>query len=347
MKQLASRHMLLQLLLVGALDGGLWLCIMQAHLNSSLAVSGFLAIRVCCAGLVFGIITYYTRAETFNAKIVGALAAIFLYIGSVFGLLGIVVILRKHVRHALQSGHIYHIDHEEGDMPEKDGKGESQGLDIQELLHVAPLADGMTDERKEIRVAAVLAMEEIMNQPDADSIRTTLIESGNDPAKEVQFYAHEALKKMSDEYTEAIKRLMDIVNTSSAPDYETYKALADLYAQFADAKTEHPLLIKFYRQEAAKYYAHILEHYPQERHVILQQFIPALYQNKDYNRCIEYCESVQQEPELTSLAVLYKARCLFDTRKIAELTQFARQMAQSGDNSMKDFLILSEEHGDG
>jgi hypothetical protein len=331
----------LLLIMVGLLDCGIWILMLLIRPENFLVSLGFLISRGLFSVLVLLLVRYYTRSESINSTVLGVLSGIFLYIGSIGGIIAICLILIKFFDQSLQTGMIHHIDQEEGEGSEVSG-GDRVYIDISELLKVAPLADGMTEAQKEIRIAAVLAMEEIMEDVDATSIRNTLIESGNDPAKEVQFYAHEALKKMSDSYTEKIKRLMDIVNNQPDPGYETYKELADLYAQFADANIEHPILIKFYRQEAVKYYAHILQQYPQYRNAILQKFIPALYQNKEYARCLQYCEETRQEPELSSLSILYTARCLFNTRDMVSLKQFARQTSHSDVEAIKNFIALCE-----
>lgn len=345
MKTNTNGQLYAALLSVGLLDVGVWAWLVMSQPAAPAVAVGFIVLRGLLSGLVVGLVRGHgPLQQSLNTKLVGLLAAILCYLGSCFGILAMGLVLRKFSAHTLQTGKLHHIDQEEGETPEADSQTDDEVM-LEELLKVAPLADGMTDDQKEIRIATVLAMEEIMEDKNAESIRRILMESGNDPLKEVQFYAHEALKKLGDEYTERIKTLMNVVNTSDNPGYEVFKELADLYEEFAATNIEHLTLIKFYRQEAVKYYAHLLKHYPDKRNQILQQFIPALYQNKEYERCLQYCEDIRQEtgdPTLRSLCQLYTARCLFDTRQMAALKQFARQAGDSDIPAMTNFLKLCE-----
>ncbi len=347
------------LAIVGGLDCCLWIIMMIQPGNIRISPIHFLGIRIGFCIFLFLFVRSQLKLESINSDLAGIFTMIFFFGFSIFGIAGMMFVLNMVFNKSFQTGTLYHIDKEEGELQE-DLERRDILIDINELRRVAPLVDGMTGENKDIRIATIQAMDEVASDsvrkllqgfPNDKSkevqygdtlkkISELLKESKRDDFKEVQYYANDALKNISDAYTEKIKHLLGDVNRNP-PNYETYKNLADLYAQFAEINIEHPVLVKFYQQEAVKYYSYVLENYPQHRKAILEKFIPALYQTKDYAQCLEYCEEIQQDPELSSLSILYKARCLFSMRKISSLKQFAANVRDSNITTIDNFVKLS------
>ncbi len=102
-----------------------------------------------------------------------------------------------------------------------------------------------------------------------------------------------------------------------------------MYAEFAAANIESPNLLGFYRQKALQGYAALLENYPDKRQVILNDMIPVLYQQRDYTQCLEYCEEILQHHKFMPTGILYKARCLYDTRQMTLLKLFGASVSNS------------------
>jgi hypothetical protein len=343
--------------LVGLLDGALWWLLLADRLPLSPAALVGLHIALCV--VLFFFVRQQFKDQGLNANLAGLFTAIQLFIFSLFGMISMILIFRMYVKDAFQTGTLYHIDHEEGEVQEIIHPAEPQ-IDIDELRFVSPLIDGMTEEDINKRISTVQAMDEVASNavhklltksaPDEASeaeafdalqqVSQFMLDGKTDPHKEVQYFANDAVKKIGDTYTAEIKKLTDAVNAED-PNYETYKKLADTYAQFASTNTDHPILIKFYYQEAAKYYAYIVENYPERRKEVLKNMIPALYANREYEQCLEYCEEVQQDPELSRLALLYKAASLFGMRKIAALKQFVASVKDTDIPQIERFAKFS------
>ncbi len=236
-----------------------------------------------------------------------------------------------------QSATLYHIDKEEGEeTSSSDIAGKPTSINFNELREVAPLADGMTDADTKLRIATIHAIEET----DSTGLFNVLVDSRKDKAKEVQYFAHEALKKASDFYMNKIKKCMDIINKTE-PHYENFKELADLYAELAHKNIEHPILINFYRKEAIKYYSDLLINFQEHQDAILSSIIPVLYEKGDYKECIQYCEMLYGSSELSINSIEYKARCLFRIRDMDSLKKFAQQEKQSNVPAINYFNEVS------
>jgi hypothetical protein len=288
---------------------------------------------------IFSILLYYYirfKIKHEKAIVLGIITSILYHFYSVIGMLGACFIFHSVTTPSSHKALLYHIDKEEGEeIAESDLLEELISLDFDELREVAPLADGITDENAIMRIAAINAIEET----NSTSLVKTLIDYKNDTAKEVQYYAHEALKKIGDNYLRKINELTNMIN-KTVPDYKTFKELADLYAILAHKNIEHPIIVRFYRQEAIKYYTDMLKTYRQHRRKILDKLIPVLYENGDYRLCIKYCEEICKNPELYVKGIDYKARCLFKIRDIKSLEQLAQSEANIKTVSIKNYKEL-------
>jgi hypothetical protein len=98
--------------------------------------------------------------------------------------------------------------------------------------------------------------------------------------------------------------------------------------------------VRFYRQEAIKYYTNILKKYHQYRKTILESLIPVLYENSDYLLCIKYCEELCKYPELYIKGIDYKARSLFKIRDIRSLEKLVQLEENAKLVSLKNYKEL-------
>lgn len=321
---------------VGLSDICLWMFIMNPPSPGIMIPLVLLSIRGLFGFMLFALIKYKTEFE--NAGILGVFTSIFFYIFSIMGIVGIIFVLHEVSKNSKKSS-LYHIDKEEGEDIEESSDSHKQSLvNVNEMREVAPLADGMTDDKTVVRIATIQAMEDL----DATHVRNVLVSSKSDKSKDVQYFAQEALTKISDSYLRKIKKLADIVNNSE-PNYEDYKNLADVYAEYAHKNIEHPILVEFYRKEAIKYYSDLIENYPRNQNEILKDLIPVLFENNNYKECIKYCDEIYNDPILSSTAIEFKARCLFNTRDIGSLKSFTEKETRSGVSAINDFIELSKE----
>lgn len=298
--------------------------------------------RLVWVALYSGLV-WHMAPRTLTRSLFALFAGLFLAAFSVFGVMAMLAVLKLVRQEGRPHSLLYHIDQEAGAEDSADDAPPLHEINLHELRKVAPLADAMTDDQKNIRVAAILAMEQV----EVPSIRRALLAARNDPSKEVQYYAHEALKKIGEAYTNRIKHLTARMNASDEPGFEEYHHLADAYAEFAQAGIEHPVLVAFYWQEAVRYYGYLLETYPDRQQIILQRLIPALYATRAYDRCAAYCEQSLTDAALRDLCIEYQARCLFAMRKVAALTTFAAQTHDADVDVLTNFHALCEEsrHG--
>ncbi len=295
-----------------------------------------ICIRVLLSVLLFAFIKYKTSFE--NPGTLGVFASILFFLFSIMGILGIFFILNE-ISKGPRKSLLYHIDKEEGENIDDPSDYHKQSLlDISELREVAPLAEGMTDDKTIVRIATIQAMEDA----DVTSIRNVLIESKKDKSKDVQYFSHEALKKISESYMEKIKKLTDTINNSE-PNFHDYKKLADLYAEFGHKKVDHPILVEFYRKEAIKYYKDLLVNYPENKNIIIANIIPVLFENSDYEECIKYCDEIGNDTEFISKSIEFKARCFFQSRKIGSLKRFAEKEVKSDVSAINNFIELYKE----
>ena len=197
---------------------------------------------------------------------------------------------------------------------------------------------GLADDKTIVRIATIQAMENL----DDTNIFSLIVDSKSDKSRDVQYFAQDALTKVSDSYMKKIKKLTDTINNSE-PNYKNFKALADIYAEFAHKNIEHPILVEFYRKEAMKFYNDLLSNYPDRQNAILKKFIPVLFENGNYKECIKYCDAIYDDPILKLKSIEYKARCLFQTRNIGTLKEFAKKESRSGVPAINGFMELSKE----
>jgi len=302
------------LIIIGIAD--LVFCISMSNRFHEMAYPSlmFIFLRVFVATLLFFLAKSQMKDSRFGQSFIGFLLVTVYFVYSLFGMIAFIFVMEIYQARKSKKAKLYHIDQEEGEIGDEN-PDDIEAVPIGELARVAPLIDGLTDDDKDNRIAAIQAMEHLIDHP---SIREALIAAKNDAHKEVQYYVNDALKKLTDDYMGKIKNQLEIINNND-PSYESYKTLADLYAYIAIAAIDHPVLVKFYHQESAKYYTYVLENYPEYKLEILKKLIPALYHNKTYDKCLNACEDVKDFPELSSLALLYKMRSLFNLRKIEAL----------------------------
>jgi hypothetical protein len=321
---------------IGLLDVSIWTIVLIHPGNIVVSPIVFLSVRGVFSIILFLLVKYKLKHE--SAMFLGLFTSIIFYFLGIIGLSGMYFVFNTVAEPSAQKASLYHIDKEEGEeTPDSIVSDQPISIRFDELYEVAPLADGMTDDDTVIRVAAISAIEET----DSTQLFSVISDSRKDTAKEVQYFAHEALKKVSDAYMKKIKELIDDINKSGSS-YETFKELADLYADLAHKNIEHPILVRFYRQEAIKYYSDLLKNYQQHRNAILEGLIPVLYENGDYKECIKYSEELYQDPELSSKSIEFKARCLFKMRDIRTLEQFIQNQKNSNLVSINNFIELSE-----
>ena len=248
------------------------------------------------------------------------------------------IIINMTKNDGAQKAMLYHIDKEEGeDISDPYISDKQIMINFDELREVAPLADGMTDDDILMRIAAISAIEET----DSTKMFNILIDSKKDKAKEVQYYAHEALKKIGDKYMRRINVLTGIIN-KHGQDYITYKELADLYAMLAHKNLEHPILVRFYRQEAIKYYSELLEKYSNYRKTILGSLIPVLYENGEYTKCVKYCKELYNDTDYYTLSAEFIARCYFSARDIKSLIRYTQKEYQKNIASINNYIEFQE-----
>lgn len=320
---LNNKTLCLLLSYIGLLDLLLWIILWAHPGNMTISSTAFLGIRSLYCAAVFLFIKHKIKLD--NPVLLGLFSSILLFLFGIMGLFVMCLVFKALTESSSQSAMLYHIDKEEGEeTAASDNTGVPASINFDELRQVAPLADGMTDADTKLRIATIHAIEET----DSTRLFNVLVDSRKDKAKEVQYFAHEALKKASDFYMNKIKKCMDSINKSE-PRYEDFKELADLYAELAHKNIEHPILVNFYRKEAIKYYSDLLKNFQEHRDAILSSIIPVLYENGDYKECIQYCEKLYGVPELSTISIEFKARCLFRIRDIDTLKKFAQQEKQS------------------
>lgn len=335
MESIKDKAFCAYLIFIGVLDSIVWILIMIRTEDMSYPLLILVGVRGVFSILLYYFVRYKRREE--KAVIIGVIASILYHFFSIIGMLGMCYIFNTVTNSSSRKALLYHIDKEEGEQPEEtDLLEELISIDFDELREVAPLADGITDEDAIMRIAAINAIEET----NSTYLLKTLFDYKNDAKKEVQYYAHEALKKIGDKYMKKINELTKIIN-KSVPDYKTFKELADLYAMLAHKNIEHPIIVRFYRQEAIKYYTFMLKKYHQHRKKILRKLIPVLYENSDYRLCIKHCEEIGKYPELYGKSVDYKARCLFKIRDIKTLEQLAESISSDDMVSIKNYKELA------
>lgn len=313
------------LIILGSAD--LFFCIwMTSHFREMTYLPlVFVLSKIVFAVLVFLLIKPRMKRAAQGLDIVGFFVFTLVITFSLFGVITLIIIMESSFGEKIKKAKIYHIDQEEGELV-PDEIDEHDSVPLRELTKVAPLVDGLTDDEKKNRIATIQAMDHMIDFP---SIRESLISAKSDPHKEVQYYVNDVLKKVTEKCMGQIKNQLDIINNAE-PTYESYKKLADLYAYIANASIDHPVLVDFYHQESAKYYAYLLENYPESKVEVLKQLIPAVYQNKEYDECLKLCEQVKGIGELNSIAMLFKLRSLFKLRKVALLKEEASSVNLRG-----------------
>lgn len=322
--------------LLGLLDCALWSVTLFQPQNNEIYPQIFLITRIIFCTIIFLFVRSKTKDKDLN--ILNIFTPIFFFLFGVIGLLAMYFIFNIIKDHSTQKAQLYHIDKEEGDERLHSYISDKHVLiNFDELREVAPLADGMTDDDTLMRIAAINAIEET----DSTKMFNILIDSKSDKAKEVQYYAHEALKKIGDKYMRRINVLTGIIN-KQGQDYFTFKELADLYAILAHKNLEHPILVRFYRLEAIKYYSEILEKYSHYRKTILSSLIPVLYENGEYDKCVKYCEELYMDTDYYSLSVEFIARCLFQARDIKSLKRFIQKEKRSNITSINNYIELQQ-----
>ncbi len=321
---------------VGLADIGVWSVIMNPPKPGIAVPIISLSIRVSLSFLLFAFIKSKTRCE--NPGILGSFTAISFFLFSIIGIAGTFFIINE-ARKGSHKHALYHIDKEEGEEIDAPLDYHNQSLiNLNEMREVAPLAEGMTDDKTMVRIATIRAMEDA----SVTNIRNVIVDSINDKSKDVQYFAHEALKKISNSYIKKIKQLTNIINNSE-PTYDNYKELADLYAEFAHKNVEHPVLVEFYRKEAIKHYNNLLNDYPDNRIIILTNLIAVLFENGDYETCIKYCKEAYNYPEFVSMSIEFKARCLFQLRDIKSLKKLATKEEVQNVSVLRDFMDMCKE----
>jgi len=335
MEPINNKQFCAYIIFIGVLDSIVWMLMMTRTEDMNYSLLILVGVRGIFSILLYYFVRYKINDE--KAVVLGVITSVLYHFFSVIGMIGMCFIFNTVTNPSSRKALLYHIDKEEGEaVAESDLLGELSSIDFEELREVAPLADGITDEDAIMRIAAINAIEET----NSTYLLKTLIDYKKDTAKEVQYYAHEALKKIGDKYMKKINELTNIIN-KSVPDYKNFKELADLYALLAHKNIEHPIIVRFYRQEAIKYYTDMLKTYHQHRKKILQKLIPVLYENSDYRLCIKYCEEICKYPELYVKSIDYKARCLFKIRDISSLEQLAQSETNNKMVSIKNFKELT------
>ncbi len=327
---------------IGLLDLALWIILLAHPGNIMISSTAFLCVRGIYCAAAFLFIKYTIKLD--NPILLGLFSSILFFLFGIIGLFVMYFVFNAIAESSSQAATLYHIDKEEGEgTSTPDIAGGPAPIKFDELREVAPLADGMTDADTKLRIATIHAIEET----DSTRLFNVLVDSRKDQAKEVQYFAHEALKKASDFYMNKIKKCMDIINKSE-PRYENFKELADLYAELAHKNIEHPILVSFYRKEAIKYYSDLLTNFQEHRDAILSNIIPVLYENGDFKECIQYCDKLYRAPKLSTISIEFKARCLFQMRDMNSLRKLAQQEKQSNIpaiNHFNEVSALGSTHG--
>ncbi len=323
------------LIFIGLLDCALWSMIMTHPRNIGISPIAFLGARVVLCTIIFFFIRY--KIKHLESMLLGLFTVILFFLFSIIGLLTMIFIFDIATRFNTPKALLYHIDKQEekgSDNRETILSEEQILINFDDLHELSPLADGMTDDDTLMRIAAISAIEET----DSTKLFNILIDSKQDKSKEVQYFAHEALKKIGDKYMKKINNLtFSINNGGPGPDYQTLKELADLYAVLAHKNIEHPILVRFYRQEAIRYYLGLLNNYQQYHQSILASLITVLYENGDYSACIKYCDELC-DTEYFPKSIEYKARCYFELRDIRSLKQLVQIETNSNFNSLNNFI---------
>lgn len=300
-----------------------------------------LSIRGGISFMLFALFKYKTKFD--NAGILGLFTSVFYFVFSVMGIGCMFLVLKEISNENRKLASLYHIDKEEGENDEDSSDiDDDTSINFDEIREVAPLTDGLADDASKIRIATIQAMEGL----DDTNLFSHIVDSKNDKSRNVQYFAQDALTKVSDSYMKKIKELTDTINKSE-PNYEDYKALADIYAEFAHKNIEHKILVEFYRKEAMKFYNDLLSNYPDRQHSILEKFIPVLFENGNYKECLEYCDVIYDDPILKSKSIEYKARCFFQARNIGTLKKLAEKESNSNLSAINNFLELCKEVHDG
>ncbi|GEM_PF-2113212 len=329
-------------LLIGVVDLCLWMMTIVPAIGA-ISPTAFVLLRCIFILVIIGL--FYRRGT--NPLIPTVLATSLFVAFSLFGILALWIVMRA-AGGVGEKASLYHIDNEEGEEAGSDVPA-SQSLVIDELRRVSPLIDGMTDDSKDNRIAAIQAMEQVS---DSTNIRKILLEAKLDPHKEVQYYANDALNKVNDGYMDRIKELLDKMNNMAEPDIAIYLELADMYAAVADAGIDHPVLLQFYAQEAVKYYFYVLDELPEDsdenevgpvsKQQVLKKLMPTLYSNKEFEKCIGHCKTAAQYQNLQDIANLYRARCLFKLKKLRSLKEFSKNFQAMDIPNMDEFLAFDE-----
>jgi hypothetical protein len=325
--------LLLFLLFVGVIDCYAWSVLIIHPASSDNFHIIFLAFRTVISVIVYFVVKNIVKHN--DSNFIGIVAGILYYLFSIIGLLGVYLIFNSISKSTSKKALIYHIDKDVEEEQDSIIFEKPISINFSELQEVAPLADGMTDDDTLMRIATISAIEET----DSTKLFNVLIESKKDKAKEVQYYAHEALKKVGDKYTKKINDLMGKINRSN-PDYKTFKELADLYAVLSHKNIEHPILVRFYRQEAIKYYSDLLSNYQEHRKSILAGLISVIYENGDYRLCINYCKELAEDPELSFKSLEYIFRSLFKLRDIESLKELAQLKSNTYPELTEKYLEL-------
>jgi len=325
------------LLIIGFIDVSNWVILLGVNSSDLIWQLFYFLFRIILCLTIFFVLKHLITLTSGKKGLFIIYTLIFFSCFSFLGVLTALFLYKILADPVTQPARLYHIDYEVGKEALKEEKLEIQ-VYLEELCKVGPLIDGMTDEEKDIRVATILAMEQV----DSEVTRQILISAKNDTSKEVQYYAHEALKKISNTFFSRIKELTNTIKTYKTPPYELYKELADLYAQFAEANIEHPVIVGLYWDKAIEIYEKLLELFSEKRNDILYQFIPALYYHKNYELCIAYCNGIEYRNELFEHVSSFKARALFAMRDIPGLKELARKIKNLGINSIFNPLGLVE-----
>jgi tetratricopeptide (TPR) repeat protein len=312
-------------LISGVVDLGSWIFII-AFLRDETWQGIFFFSRIAFVLIIFLRMRKLTEIDPDRKNIFIFFTLFFFSCFSLFGIITSLLLYRVIVKPSTDLSSLYHIDQEEGEEEFNDEKQDIQ-INLEELCNVSPLIDGLTDEEKNVRVAAILAMEEV----DSQSTRQTLVSARKDTSKEVQYYANEAIKKISDMYFSRITEILKVVKKMKTPQYQKQKELADLYSQFAEANIEHPVIVESYRAKAINIYEELLKFFPEHRRDIVYQLIPALYYNRNYDLCIKYCFEIEENDENFEHVRSFKARAFFALRDIPALIQIR--------NDIKDLTV--------
>ncbi len=308
------------LLSCGLVDLAGVVCIV-AFVHGELLQAALFLCRIPVGLVLFLALRALTALDPDKKKILLFFTLFFFGCLSLFGLVIAYFLYRTIIDPETDPSKLYHIDQEEGEEVFEEEKQDIQ-INLEELSNVSPLIDGLTDEEKNVRVAAILAMEEV----DSQATRQNLVSAMKDTSKEVQYYANEAIKKIADMYFSRITAILKALKGMKTPDYQTRKELADLYSLFAEANIEHPVIVESYRAKAIKIYEELITLFPEHRRDIVYRLIPALYYNRNYDSCIRYCFEVEEGDENYEHARSFKARAFFALRDIPALIQIRKDI---------------------